>query len=106
MPIKLKGAGGGAAQNELPPPPQAFSAEAQEVLRAWVVDGGLHVSMMKSFDDPMVWGVLLADVARHAARIYALETDLGEDEAMQAIVGGIEAELNHATDPDSTQAVN
>ena len=35
MPIKLKGVGGRAAKNELPPPPQAFSDEAQEVLRAW-----------------------------------------------------------------------
>ena len=44
-----------------------------EVLRCFVVDG------LSSFIAPFVrragtWGVLLADLARHAARIYALET--------------------------------
>ena len=106
MPIKLKGAGGGAAKNELPPPPQAFADEAQEVLRAWVVDGGLHVSMMKSFDDPMVWGVLLADVARHAARIYAQEDGRTEDGVAAVIAGVFASEISQPTDVGSTEAVS
>ena len=105
MPPRLKSAGG-AAPNELPPPPQAFSAEAQEVLRAWVVDGGLHVSMMRSFDDPMVWGVLLADVARHAARIYAGEDGRGEDEVTSLIASTFRAEMATPTDSGTTEAVS
>ena len=106
MAIKLKGVGG-AAPNELPPPPQAFSAEAQETLRAWIVDGGLHVSMMKSFDDPMVWGVLLADVARHAARIYAQEDgDTSEADVAALIAQTFMSEISQPTDLGSTEAVS
>ena len=105
MPPRLKSAGGGAP-NELPPPPQAFSAEAQEVLRAWVVDGGLHVSMMRSFDDPMVWGVLLADVARHAARIYAGEDGRTEDDVTRVIASTFRSEISSPTDTGTTEAVS
>ena len=104
-PPKLKSLSGGT-KNELPPPPQAFSDEAQEVLRAWVVDGGLHVSMMKSFDDPMVWGVLLADVARHAARIYAEEDGQTEDEVAAHIASVFSAEIRTPTDQGSTEAMS
>jgi hypothetical protein len=96
----------GRAPNELPPPPQAFSTEAQEVLRAWIVDGGLHVSMMKSFDDPMVWGVLLADVARHAARIYAQEDGKSEDEVVELVASTFMSEISRPTDVGSTEAVS
>ena len=105
MPPRLKSVGGGA-KNELPPPPQAFSDEAQEVLRAWVVDGGLHVSMMRSFDDPMVWGVLLADVARHAARIYAGEDGRTEDEVATVIASTFRVEITSPSDTGTTEAVS
>ena len=107
MAIKLKGAGTsmGAAKNELPPPPQAFSDEAQEVLRAWVVDGRLHVSMMRSFDDPMVWGVLLADIARHAANIYVTEDGSSADEILAQIAGFFRSELMEPTDEVETDAI-
>ena len=105
MAPKLKSLGGNA-KNELPPPPQAFSDEAQEVLRAWVFDGGLHVSMMKSFDDPMVWGVLLADVARHAARIYAEEDGRTEDEVAAHIASIFSAEIRTPSDEGSTEAMS
>jgi hypothetical protein len=105
MAPKLKSLGGNA-KNELPPPPQAFSDEAQEVLRAWVVDGGLHVSMMKSFDDPMVWGVLLADVARHAARIYAEEDGQTEEEVAARIASVFRAEISQPTDVGSTESIS
>src|SRR3954466_11274982 len=87
-------------------PPDALEKGGHEVLRASIVDGGVSVALRRSFDDPFAWGVLLVDLARHAARIYALETDLSEDEAMAEIQRGIEAELSHPTDPGSTQAVN
>ena len=62
--------------------------------------------MRRSFDDPFTWGVLLVDLARHASRIYALETELNEDEALDAIRRGIEAELHRPTDLGTTQAIN
>lgn len=87
-------------------PPDALEKGGVEILRASIVEGGVSVALRRSFDDPMTWGVLLVDLARHAARIYALETGMSEAEAMTEIRNGIEAELSHMTDPGSTQAVN
>jgi hypothetical protein len=87
-------------------PPDALEKGGHEVLRASIVEGGVSVALRRSFDDPFTWGVLLVDLARHAARIYALETDLSEEEALAAIRNGIEAQLARATDPGSTQAMN
>ena len=87
-------------------PPDVLEKGGHEVLRASIVEGGVSVALRRSFDDPFTWGILLVDLARHAARIYALETDLSEDEAMTQIRAGMEAELTRPTDPGSTQAMN
>ena len=87
-------------------PPDALEKGGHEVLRASIVEGGVSVALRRSFDDPFTWGVLLVDLARHAARIYAIETDLSEEDALAQIRDGMEAELHRPTDPGSTQAVN
>jgi hypothetical protein len=104
MALKLKSVGSGP-KNELPPPPEAFAEEASEVIRAWVVDGGLHVSMMKSFDEAEVWGVLLADIARHAANIYAREDGGSVDEVLARIAGVFRSELMDPTDEAVTESI-
>lgn len=87
-------------------PPDCLEKGGVEVLRASVVDGAVSIAMRRSFDDPFTWGVLFADLARHAARIYALETELTEEQAMSLIRDGLEAELHDPTDPGSVQAIN
>ena len=87
-------------------PPDALEKGGVEILRASIVDGGVSVALRRAFDDPFIWGVLLVDLARHAARIYALEAGMDEEEALLEIRRGLEAELSHPTDPGSTQAVN
>jgi hypothetical protein len=87
-------------------PPDALQKGGHEVLRASIVEGGVSVALRRSFDDPFTWGILLVDLARHAARIYALETDLSEEEALEQIRAGMEAELARPPDPGSTQAMN
>ncbi|GJD48452.1 hypothetical protein OPKNFCMD_1171 [Methylobacterium crusticola] len=72
-------------------PPDALEKGGHEVLRAAVVDGAVSVALRRSFDDPFTWGVLLIDLARQAARVYALETDLSEEEAFARIRDGLEA---------------
>src|ERR671923_263754 len=59
-------------------PPTALEQGGVEVLRAAIVDGGLHVSLRRAFEDPEAWGMLIADVARHVARIYATEDKDGK----------------------------
>lgn len=87
-------------------PPDALQKGGHEVLRAAIVDGGVSVALRRSFDEPFTWGILLVDLARHAARIYALETDMSEDEAFAAIRDAMEAELDRPTAVCSTQAPN
>jgi hypothetical protein len=59
--------------SELSPPPLAnTNAEATEVMRIWTAPGeGPHVVLRTTWEDPAAWGVLLVDVARHAANAYA-----------------------------------
>jgi hypothetical protein len=87
-------------------PPDALEKGGHEVLRASIVDGGVSVALRRSFDDPFTWGILLVDLARHAARIYAMETEMSEEEAFDQIRAGMEAELERPTDRGSTQAMN
>jgi hypothetical protein len=87
-------------------PPDVHDKGGVEILRASVVDGAVSVALRRAFEDPFTWGVLLVDLARHAARIYAMETDISEEEAMEAIASGMRAELDDPTDPGSTQAIN
>ena len=36
-------------------PPTALEQGGVEVLRAAIVEGGLHVSLRRAFDDPQAW---------------------------------------------------
>ena len=87
-------------------PPAAMELGGVEVLRAVIVDGGLHVSLRRAFDDPEAWGMLIADVARHVARIYATEDKFREDETLERIRALFNAELDSPTDPGTTSALS
>jgi hypothetical protein len=76
--------------------------DATEVLRAFVVDGGLSIAFARAFEEPDMWGLLLVDVARHASRAYARESDYSEDEALRRIIDMFEAEIARPTDMGST----
>jgi hypothetical protein len=86
-----------------PLPPDVVGREdATEVLRAFVLDGGLSIAFMRAFEDPEMWGLLLVDIARHAARAFARESDYTEDEALGRIVEMFEAEIARPTDMGNT----
>jgi hypothetical protein len=87
-------------------PPTALEKGGVEVLRAAVVDGGLHVSLQRAFDEPDIWGVLLADLACHVARIYSAEVGADEEETMARVRAMFDAELDMPTDPGVTSAVS
>jgi hypothetical protein len=87
-------------------PPDVLEKGGIEILRASVVDGAVSVALRRSFDDPFTWGVLFVDLARHAARIYALETEISEEQALDAIAAGFRAELEDPSDEGSTSALN
>ena len=80
----------------------ANSEDAVEVLRAFVVDGGLSIAFQRAFEEPDMWGLLLVDIARHAARAYGREAEYTEDEALARIVEMFQAEIARPTDPGTT----
>ena len=90
----------------LPLPPNALEQGGVEVLRALIVKNKLEVSLRRAFETADVWGMLIADIARHAARVFADETDLSEDEALQLIRDVFNAEIDMPTDRGSTNAVS
>ena len=92
-----------AGPKEQPLPPDVIGRDdAKEVLRAFVVDGGLSIAFTRAFEKPDMWGLLLVDVARHAARAYAQETSLTEEEVLTRIVDMFEAEIERPTDMGNT----
>ena len=70
-----------------------------------IVDGGLQVSLKRGFDDPDVWGILLADVARHVARIFATEEKANPEKTLAGIRKMFDAEFDKPTDFGTTSAV-
>lgn len=91
---------------ELGLPPGAMDdPDAAEILRAWVASNGLKISFLKVWDEPDNWGIFLADLARHAARVYGSEATMTEAEALGRIRRMFEAEWNKPTDLGSTRPV-
>jgi len=92
-----------AGPKEQPLPPDVIGREdATEVLRAFVVDGGLSIAFTRAFEEPDMWGLMLVDIARHAARAYARESVMSEEEALAQILDMFEAEIARPTDMGST----
>lgn len=55
---------------ELAPPPGAYHGGAEEVMRVWFAGGGL-ATVIGRIDDPVRAGIMLADLSRHASRIFS-----------------------------------
>ena len=86
-------------------PPAALEQGGVEVLRAVIIDGALHVSLRRAFDDAEAWGMLIADVTRHVARVYAQEGKFREEETVERIRALYDAEMDAPTDPGATSAI-
>ncbi len=85
-------------------PPEAFDKGGVEALRAVVVDGALHVSLRRAFDDPEAFGMMIADITRHVGRIYA--DKFPEGETVERIRAIYDAEMDAPTDPGTTSALS
>ncbi|GAC1345456.1 MAG: DUF5076 domain-containing protein [Bradyrhizobium sp.] len=92
-----------AGPKEQPLPPDVMGRHvATAVRRAVGLAGGLSIAVTRAFDEPDIWGLLLVDIARHAARAYARESEYTEDDALRRIVDMFEAEIARPTDMGST----
>lgn len=59
--------------------------QSVELLRAWIADGALVLSLESSaFGDQVAdWGRLLAEISHHVAKAQALNGAMSEEEALQ-----------------------
>ena len=85
-------------------PPEAFDKGGVEVLRAVIIDGALHVSLRRAFDDPEAFGMMIADITRHVGRIYA--DKFPEEQTVERIRAIYDAEMDAPTDPGTTTALS
>jgi Domain of unknown function (DUF5076) len=53
-----------------------------EILRAAIIEGQLHVTLRRTFEEPDPWGGLLSEVARRVARAYVADGQHDEDEVV------------------------
>ncbi len=87
---------------ELDPPDGVEEAEtAVEVLRAWIGDGALLVSLNSSAfgDQVRDWGRLLAEIGHHVAKAAALNGYMREEEAQAALRDAFVANFETTSGP-------
>ncbi|MCS3895872.1 hypothetical protein M2171_005005 [Bradyrhizobium japonicum USDA 38] len=84
------------------PPDVLARDDAVEILRVFVLDGGLSMAFQRAFEEPDMWGLLLVDLARHAARAYARESEYTEEDALSRILEMFQAEIERPTDTGTT----
>lgn len=70
-----------------------------EIIRAWVANNGLHVSLRTAvWDDPGNYGILLCDLMHHVANSYHQNEGLDRLETLRRIKAGFDAEFSFPTD--------
>lgn len=76
---------------------EALTDDSVEVARIWVTDGAGSSVWIDAgvLADPHVFGILMAETVRHAARAYATSWGLAEDDALERITEGLVATLEH-----------
>ncbi len=69
--------------------------QAVEILRAWIADGSMMLSLSAdAFADRVVdWGRLLGEIGHHIARSAELQGHMKEHEALQALRQGFDDTL-------------
>lgn len=90
-------------KNELPIPPAARQDKhSTEVVRGWIANGELHCSLnVVSWEQPgpLVWGVLLSDIARHIADALQTQQKLPRESTLAEIQRVFNEEIDAPTSP-------
>jgi uncharacterized protein DUF5076 len=88
------------ASNQLSIPDAALKDDKSfEVARVWVAQKAEHVSLLiGTWNDPVAWGIVLADLARHVAIGYEQDQGLDCAETLRRITSALLAELESPTD--------
>jgi hypothetical protein len=76
-------------------PNAALESGGVEILRAGVINEGLHVTMRPVFEDTQMWGRVLADIAFQIAGVYASQTKGQAADIVANIRSAFEQEMNN-----------
>lgn len=90
---------------ELSVPPDVETQGGTEILRLFVVDGALSLSMQRAFAEPDMWGQVLAELAHQVANVYGRETEISAAEALDDIRQSLKAAFSQH-DHDDNPAIN
>ena len=73
----------------------ADADQSIEILRAWIADGSMMLSLnTDAFGDNVTdWGRILGEIAHHVARAAKLQGHMSEHEALRAVREGFDATL-------------
>jgi hypothetical protein len=83
-------------------PKESPDGEGLEILRAWIQDDTLHCSLLAgAFNDPGIWGTVLADLARHAAEAMCQDEGIDPTEALARIREAFSEELDSTDEPEA-----
>ena len=80
---------------ELCIPPAALNdPDSFELVRVWAADEAQHVTIVPNLTGgPSNFGALLADLARHGARLYSQRENISTLEALEKILSRMSREL-------------
>ncbi len=94
--------------NELLIPPAALNdPNATELIRVWAAGGRQHVSLAAgAWEDPAVWGIVLADLVRHAAEAYRQTKGFDPEKTAERIKTLLDAEWFKPTDEPTGNIIN
>ena len=77
---------------------------ARELARVWAAGGQQHVSLATDlWSDPASWGIMLVDLARHAANAYVQSGGAKRADILSRIKEGFDAEWDNQTDEPTGQ---
>ena len=82
-------------------PPAALERGGVEIIRAGIIDDGLHVTLRPVFEDTRLWGRVLADMAFQVARAYAHQERGKIDEILANIRAAFDQDMNNPPDVHS-----
>jgi hypothetical protein len=87
-------------KNQLDIPAAAISdPDSFEIVRVWVANKGLHVSLLAAvWDDPAHYGIMLSDLMNHIANAYHQNEGRDRNAVIQRINEGMKAEMESPTD--------
>ena len=85
------------AKQLLVPPKAADDPAAWEILRLWIAQRHVHVSILPSWDESGHWGIALADIIRQVADAYQKSHGIDSAATVEHILTVLRAEFEHPT---------